>query len=563
MGAAWALAGLYAAAALLVMWRAPRVPYADGWRFLGAFVRGRFPGNVFHADNGHYEVLPNAVRVLEMHLFQANQSLQVAVGIALLLASVGVGWRMLRRVPSPQARAAAGLALVIGLCWLGNVRTLGHANETVHAYAVTLFLMLGTWALVRRQPGPSAWDAVLASLCGLLAALSFGSGIAVFAGYLVVSLVRRARWQVAALLCGSSALVFLLLRAGGGGAGLPVLAPASQLDILVRWLAAPWLYAAWPAVDPAIAAQVPMPALQTLLGRVAAGWEALFGPVALSRWPHAVLSSGGVAALTWMSVACWRRPDDSPARLAGLALAWFALAVGAMVALVRAPYFDLHPNQVVATRYVVWSSLFWAGLGIALVAGAKCPSRALLSAVAMGLVLLPSQVWMAGLADRMNRAADQTALAAAVGVLDPELDMGETVPAELVAALPAVQQAGTAVFAWPEARMLGTALPGGAVAVPVQAMVIEPAANLLGEPGRRVRLRAGAADGRRLLLVDADGIVRGLAAPGATSPGEPWIGWMRGPGSGGPVRAALPPGQGASSSAAGALPKSPSASAAR
>lgn len=536
-GGAWALAGIYVFCALLVMWRAPRVPYADGWRFLGNFVRQGFPGNVFHADNGHYEVLPNAVRVLEMHLLGADQSLQVVVGMALLLASLGLGWRLLRGLQPQQLRAGAMLALVLGLCWLGNVRALGHGNETVHAYAVTLFLLLGTHALVRRETAPTPGDAAIASVCGLLAALSFGSGIAVFASFLAVAILKRASWRVTGLLCIAAVLVFLLLRAGGG-AGFPGIAPLRQLDLALRWLAAPWLYAVWPAVDPAIAAQVPAPALAALLGRVASGWESAFGPAVLSRWPHVIIGAAGVGALLWSSLRSWRRRGDNRAQLVGLALAWFALAVGGMVATVRMPYFDLHPEQVVATRYVVWSSLFWAGLGISAVAGAARPARAVMVVAAMALALLPSQLWMAQMAESLRRAADQTAIAAAVGVLDPELATGETVPAELAVALPALRQAGTAVFAWPETQALGSALPGTAAPVPVRQVRVEPVANLLGDPGRRVRMQAGPVDAGRLVLIDPDGIIRGLARPEAGAGPDGWIGWMQGEGAGGPVQAA-------------------------
>lgn len=539
VGLAWALVLVYGAGALLVMWRAPRVPYADGWRFLGNFASGSFPGNVFRADNGHYEVLPNAVRVAEMYLLGANQALQVAVGIALLLASIGLGWLLLRRLRSPQLRAAGLLVLVVGLCWLGNVRALAHGNETVHAYAVTLFLLLGVHVLIRRQRPPTCADAALASLCGLLAALSFGSGIAVFVSFVAIAMLRRGSWRVTGVLCGSAVLVFVLLRAGGGGAGLPAFAPLQQLDIALRWLAAPWLYTVWPAVDPAIAGQVPVPQLQALLGRTAHGWESLFGPATLSRWPHAAIGAVGVAGLLWSSFRCWRKGQaDSHARLLGLALAWFALAVGGMAATVRMPYFETHPEQIVATRYLVWSSLFWAGLGISAVAAASRQARALTVVLVVAVALLPSQVWMFQMAESLRRAADQTAVAAAVGVLDPQLETGETVPAELAVALPPLREMGTTVFAWPETRALGAPLPAAAVAVPVRQLEVERVDNLLGEPGRRVRMQAGVEEAGRLLLVDPDGIVRGLAIPRAGAGEGDWIGWMQGGGTAGAVQAA-------------------------
>lgn len=541
VGAAWVLVGAYVLFALLIMWRAPRVPYADGWRFLGDFAEKSFAGGVFLADNGHYEVLPNAVRVLEMHLFGANQGLQVVVGIALLLATLVVGRRLLRQLQPPELRAAAALALVMGVCWLGNVRALSHANESVHAYAVTLFLLFGTYALTRRKGGPTLADAGLASVCGLLAALSFGSGIAVFVSFVMIAVLLRASWRIIGVLCAAAAVVLLLVRAGGG-AELPGPDPVRQLDLTLRWLSAPWLYALWPAVDPAVAERIPTSLLQGLLGRSASGWESTFGPVALSRWPHVLISGAGVAALLLSSVRVWRsRGDKEHARIFGLVLAWFALAVGGMVAMVRMTYFDTHPEQLLATRYVVWSSLFWAGLGISVVAGAARPARALMITVAVALALLPSQLWMSQLAESLRNAADQTAVAAAVGVLDPELATGETVRSELAAALPALQAAGTAVFAWPESAVLGDLLPDHSVAVPVLEMEVAPVANVLGAPGRRVRMQTGGAGGDRLLLVDHDGIIRGMAIEQAGAGNAAWIGWMQGEGTGGPVRVARLP----------------------
>src|SRR3546814_8352724 len=69
-------------------WLSPRVPYADAWRFLGHFLQAPFPYDILAPDNGHHELLPNAVRVLELHAFAAQQWLQVVVGLVLALAPV-------------------------------------------------------------------------------------------------------------------------------------------------------------------------------------------------------------------------------------------------------------------------------------------------------------------------------------------------------------------------------------------------------------------------------------------------------------------------------------------
>src|SRR3546814_14150112 len=72
-----------------------------------------------------------------------------------------------------RAKAAALLARVLGVSWLGNIRALAHGNESVHAYCVTLFLAIGLHALSKARTGRGGIvDAALAAACGLAAAFS-------------------------------------------------------------------------------------------------------------------------------------------------------------------------------------------------------------------------------------------------------------------------------------------------------------------------------------------------------------------------------------------------------
>lgn len=523
---AWCMAVAYLVSAALVMWRAPRVPYADGWRFLGYFAREPFPRDVLMADNGHFEVIPNLVRVMEMHLFGADQSLQVVVGMVLLAATLAMAWHWLKALPVQATRAAAMLVVVMGLCWMGNVRALAHANESVHAYAITLSLVLGIGALSReRRPG--AGEALLAVLCGIVATTSFGSGIACFLAFLVVACLRRATWPAIAVLLGGTVLAYLLLRLAGAGA-TPGRVTLHEVDLVLRWLGAPWLYTIWPAVDPAIAERVPTGFARSVAVALARGWEATFGPAMLARWPQAAFGIVGIALLSGLTWRSFRRQDAGRARLLGIGLAWFAVAVAVMVAVVRTSYFDRYPEQLMALRYVVWSSLFWCGLGLALVAGATRGGRALSVVLVIGALLLPSQAWMLQIAESMRRVSAQTAVAAAVGVLEPDLRTGETVPAELKRALPSLREADVAVFAWPETALLGAPAPEGMRDVTLHDVVVERVDNLLGAPGRRLHANTSGAVPERLLLVDGDGIVRGLAIPDPAAGVDAWIGWMAG-----------------------------------
>ena len=61
--------------------------------------------------------------------------------------------------------------------------------------------------------------------------------------------------------------------------------------------------------------------------------------------------------------------------------------------------------------------------------------------------------------------------------------------------------------------------------VPASGWTLEPAANLFGAPGRRVRLHAIAPGVPRLLLIDGDGVVRGLAIRDPEAGPDAWLGW--------------------------------------
>jgi hypothetical protein len=527
-----ALALLYLLAGIAAMWwLSPRVPYADGWRFLGHFLQAPFPHDILAPDNGHHEVLPNAVRVFELHAFAAQQWLQVGTGIALALATVLVFARGIRGVADARAKAAALLAVVLGLFWLGNIRALAHGNESVHAYCVTLFLAIGLRVLSKARTGRGGIvDAAIAAACGLAAAFSFGSGIACFVAFAALLLLQRAPWRQWSVLVAGLFVTLALLRLDGGTGASIAIAPLRQGDMLLRWLSGPFVYAAWPLLDPQIAAQLPVAAARVPAQAVAQAYEGAFGPVLLARWPQLLF---GLAGLGWLAALVWRAWRDRgpvPA-LTGIGLACFAAAVGAMIATVRLDYFTTHPEQLLAPRYVVWSSLFWGGLLLATAAQARRPARALAATVLVAIALLPGQLWMARLGGNMQAVAEQTGLAAAVGVVGPELPLGETVFEDLAAALPPARAAGVAVFAWPETRWLGSKPEADALrlleARGVEVTVVD---NRLDDGrGRRVRFMLDDAPANRLLLIDDDGTARGLAMRDRED--GRWIGWMRGTGS--------------------------------
>lgn len=522
--AVYTLAGL---AAMFVL--SPKVLYADAWRYTGHFLTTPWPWNVLQADNGHREIFPNIVRVLELEGLQANQWLQLVVGALLACATVLVLVHGIRREPAgPAARASAILFAVIGIFWLGNERSLTHGNESVHAYLVTLCLVAGCWLLSDRTADLSPMRLASALLLGMVAAFSFGSGIACFVAFAVVLLLRRARWQsLVALGAGAIAVLTAHLLLGETGVEIMVgWSPVEQATQLLRWLSAPALYVAWPLLDSDAAAAIPVASLREASMPLALGFERLFGVVQTALWPNALLSLGGIAWLLASSHAAWRH-DASRMQQVALGVAWFALAVGVLVCLSRADYFVQQPQQVVAPRYVPWSSLFWSGLGMATVLRmpSASPGRSAACALLVAVLLLPSQVWMAMLAHRAQSLAELTAVGAAVGVLAEDSALGENVVDEITTALPLLRQSGASIFAWPETRAMGQPVPARAHAVEVSRLRVEPVVNRWGSPGFSVSFDLGISPCPRLLLTDNTGRVSGMAV--RMGRGDGWQGWAR------------------------------------
>lgn len=502
LACAWTAYGLLA---LLLL--SPRVPYADPYRFLARLCREPFPANVLASDNGHREVLPNLVRLAELHWLGASQWLQIGVGAALAVVVAALAARATRELAAAP-RAAALAVLAVGLFWLGNGRKLAHGNESVHLFLVLAFLLLGLRRLTTAVPDARA--VAIATALALLATFSFGSGLACFPAFVVVLWLRRAPLAVYMPLgCGAVLALLGIWSADTRGTSLAG-SLADRADLLLRWIGAPSAWAFSPVLDPAHAARQPFAWLRALLEPIAAAAHDAFGPHLSARWPGLAF---GVLAALWLLAAtarCRRRPANAVELLA-LGLAWFGAAVGALVIALRTEYFHEHPEQITTQRYIPWSMLVWTGLGLAAVARATRPRVVLCGAIAYAALLAPSQVWTTRYAWKQRDVAERTAVAAAVGVLGAGFALEETDEADLRAALPLLRERTAAMFAWPEVQLLLQPLPSAAKAVAIADVAVRPVENRLGEPGCEFEFSAVAPGAQRLLLAGADGIVRGLA----------------------------------------------------
>lgn len=511
----------------------PRVPYADPWRFYAHLLTAPWPGNVLAVDNGHAEILPNLLRLFGLDALGGGQWLQIVVGLA-LLAGCCLLWALARptRDGEPgQASTNAGWMLcgVLMLLWFGNGRTLAHGNESVHAYLVIACLFGGV--LLVDRPG---WSRLaLALLLGLVGTLSFGTGTAVFGALFIVLCLRRAQWRELlawlAALALALACYFALPRTGGGTASL-AFEPGWQANVLLRWLAAPYLYAMGPFADASL--QDKLPALARAVSAPFARLSMqLFGDARQAVWPELGLGLAGMAALLVATVRAWLRPCRWPRqeRLA-LAASWFAVGCGLLVAIARAAYFRQYPTQIYSGRYLVWSSLFWGGLlALATLRLAARGSRrfALALPLLAALLLLPSTFWMLLPAQHAQAIARRDAAGVVSGVLDRDAEHGENVLDEMVAARPVLAQRHTAVFAGPAARLLGALAPAQARPLAVRGIQLAGVDNAFPWPGAEIRFTYPVdRTNPCLLLVDRTGRVVGIAIPDGNA--GAWFGAARG-----------------------------------
>ena len=520
-----AVAVVIAVGVAAMAWLSPRVLYADPWRFTRKLLEMPWPSNVLVSDNGHREILPNLVRHAELAWLHGNQWLQIGTGALLAMATVWLLARIIKTdALAPPVRAAATLLGALSIFWLGSQRVLTHANESVHAYLITVALVAGVALLLRGDRRGAA----LAAVCGVAATFSFGSGVAVFVGLAAVLVVRRAPLSHGLPLI-VGLVVAVALHLGMGRTGMPsemVLKPLAQLDVLLRWLASPFIYLAWPALDPAAAQQLPFAPVRSVAHSIADTYQSLFGPVMTSRWPHLLIGAAGVVGLLGMSWRTWQRGRTAGAgESVALAMAWFGLSVGGLVALSRWSYFADYPTQLAAPRYVAWSWLFWSGLMLwaTVRVGLRRPRRVAGIVLLLALVAVPSTVWMAYLGVSMQRVANMTATAAAAGVIDPDQTHGENLPDEVQAALPSLRAQGASMFAWPESRYLQEPpATSTARSVALSEVSAVPVSNLLGGPAWRVEFSAPSRAPR--LVLQCEGRPVGLAMPLAGR----WVGWATG-----------------------------------
>jgi len=454
-----------------------RQPMFDQWLQYKVLLTVPFPRNAFQLANGHRPVVPNLIRLAEIHWFDANQLLQIFLGtsFAFLTATITAVTVGRDRELPVLARAAGVLLAMLGVFWLSNARMLLHGNESLHAYLVTLMVVcagLCTWQA--RHRNSLRWIGIACVAC-VVATFSFGPGIASFVAVIVLMLLLRtpARWLLmpAGVLVACLILYVFVLPGDQGVRGMLGLNPLTSAKFAVQWLSSPWVNGWLGLADPPLQEWLPpnvrLHAPGPLLLASANGLTRATG-VSWQSLSIVFGVAGVIACLARIAALALRRTALSQIQALAVTLCAFAMATAAVIGVGRLNYLLINPGQVYADRYLLWPCIFWTGLALLLLVDAgrrknfPVIASGLLFVLALPLLMLPTQRAGAGWGATVYRQAQQAGASARSGVFDAKTfpDDPSANHAEVLEALALLKQGRLAMFAEPGWRLVGTQWKG-------------------------------------------------------------------------------------------------------
>jgi hypothetical protein len=368
----------------------------------------------------------------------------------------------------------------------------------------------------------------LASVCGLVAALSFGYGIVLFPAALVALVVLRVPLRTCLPLVYGLIASLALYLATPGPDGVREVVHINLLDNIsvgLRWLGAPVTQAIRPFIDPGHALGYLGDWWDEPMVRGAREFAAAHGSTDQLFWLPLYAGAVGVSLAFWYSWRIWRARAASLIALVGLMSAWFGLGAAGVIALTRAAYFSAHPLQIAADRYLPMPILFWAGiliLGLAHIARATRSTpwgyaRLVLTCTLCAHVCATHPTWRVWAELSQSFARTQNLILAA-DVMPPAELLGETPEHHMRESLPLQRARGVALFGHPALTWLDRTIPTTADAsLGAGLTTLTPAQRFDGTPAAVVDIDMTAftrsVRAPMWLLLNAQDEVIGLAAP--------------------------------------------------
>jgi hypothetical protein len=465
-------------------------------------------------NNGHPYVFPGLLHLADLHWLGARNQLLLACGLLFAIATATLLAVAVARAPglaTYERLALAGVPYVL-VFWLAGYIRLGWGTAGTEGFLVTSSIACSLWAWIRAHEDDAGRIRWLAAslLAAVVATASTAAGIAVWPALLVAGLLLRLpprRLLPAAM---GLAVFALLLAAGHARRG-------TDVDVDPLWLL-----------------RVGASGLGSVVYHAASLGSRPHDGVVAERVAPVLGALAGVAFGVGLVFRIVRGPRPDRLEVFLLAMAMSGLVVAPMPGLVRRALFERSPGQVYASRYLLYTLLFWLPLLLLLGVraarrGGACARLLPFAIAALCLALWPSHVRYA---DRLAREHDNMRvgeLSVLVGVWDDAL-WGPYFPPRLGIRLAPdlLRERRLAMFrdGWHDLigapwslQPRGDAGPGCALRVVDSRWVGDPrgtAARLAGA----VRTVHSHREPVTLVAVDGDGRVRGLVRPALR--GAPW-----------------------------------------
>ena len=340
----------------LYLGRVP-VTMADYWVTYEVCLNHSWLESALLKLNYHSLFFPSLIWLADLRFFHGDQQLLFFAGMILLFSTAALLlvplWR--DETIGLTAKLVATLVVIVGNFWMGRASiTTSGGFLCICSLAISGTLLACLWLPTTRTEWPRSLKACLTVLAsGFVASFSFASGMAVWPTLLLLGWSLRLRWRLlVVLLAGGLTAIVIYVLLPSARAEIPFARISDFSEFLVAagrgpfhlcmLLGAPflWAEAAW-SPDYHISDKLGATSLFSLscgvLGLVFAG---------LAVAPKLIRRDLGQSRL----------------ELTALGLVIFNLVALAIIVVGRTEYFRMLPDEVIAPRYLFWSSLFWTGL---------------------------------------------------------------------------------------------------------------------------------------------------------------------------------------------------------
>jgi hypothetical protein len=331
-----------------------RVIHQDFWQLYQIGLTHSWLQSALLKYGPHSLFFPSFLWLVNLRFFHGQQQPLVIAGILLLSITVSLllipVWR--DKNVSLTGKVSSTLVLVVTNFWMGRSVITASGGFNCICSSAMVGAAIAFLVLPRMNGQSRQWlaAAVIVVCAGFLGSFSFGSGLAIWPTLLLLAWCLRLRTYSIGLLAVASivaAVIFVMLPGNG---------PRLQMQLL-----------------PSMAANEGIWLCQIIGAPVAyavAGWrpqELLSETVESSVWVWFGAAGLTIAVVAIGHAVSRRDIRQSGLKLTGLALVIFSILVATSI-VGPLPLTRGTPPELDAPRYLFWSTLFWSGLLLLLIA---------------------------------------------------------------------------------------------------------------------------------------------------------------------------------------------------